>query len=206
MKRPLVHRRRPCRLPTRDGNASFMFTTVFLLFLLLLLTSPTDAVRLKFNNCLQSSILHSQPQALQFVPLDVDVAFDTNNHSYPLNVTVYGNVTGTADRRSSYPSPDSPGWSDPKNTVGKIVDLSLPNNRYSTLFNSIDMLSFTAYNHRYRLCNQVTHGSCPLGPVFYTERFIFPLPVYLQMMCVNEMIQKRYGRLACYLDSEPDAD
>ncbi|KAJ5144611.1 hypothetical protein N7448_002003 [Penicillium atrosanguineum] len=132
----------------------------------LLWTAPAAAVRLEFDNCLSKSILDSNPAQLQYVPLDVAVRYNLSDPLHPLNVTVYGNVTGTADRTSDYPSWNSSSWSNPNDTLGKIVDLSSSNNKYSTLLTSLDVLSFSAYSNASRFCDSVTQGECPLGPVF----------------------------------------
>jgi hypothetical protein len=128
--------------------------------------APAAAVLLNFDNCLSKTTLESVPLQLQYVPLDVAVRFNLSDPLYPLNVTVYGNVSGTADRRSNYPSMDDPSWSNPNVTVGKIVDLSTSNNKYSTLLTSFDVLSYAAFTDPSRFCDAVTQGECPLGPVF----------------------------------------
>lgn len=130
------------------------------------LAAPTSAVLLGFKNCLGKSVIESSPLQLQFVPLDVAVHFDLANPLHNLNVTVYGNVSGTADRRASYPSPDDPQWSNPNETVGKIMDLDASNNKYSTLLTSVNVVSFSPYHQPSRLCDSVTQGGCPMTPVF----------------------------------------
>jgi len=128
--------------------------------------APAAAVQLNFDNCLSKTTLDSDPLQLQYVPLNVAVTFNLTDPLCPLNVTVYGNVSGTADRRTNYPSMDSPSWSDPNVTVGKIVDLSSSNNKYTTLLTSFDVLNFAAFSNPSRFCDSVTQGGCPLGPVF----------------------------------------
>lgn len=133
---------------------------------MVLLASPARAVLLDFDNCISQTILESQPLQLQYVPLDVAVKFDLSDPLHPLNVTVYGNVSGTADRRSDYPPMDDPSWSNPNSTVGKIVDLDTANNKWSTLLTSFNVLNFAAYTDASRFCQSLTQGGCPLGPVF----------------------------------------
>lgn len=141
-----------------------------LMVLLLTLVSSARAALLNFENCLDASIVKSNPLQLQFVPLDVSVVFDLQEPLYTLNVTIYGNVSGTADRSSSYPSPDDLRWSNPNDTVGKITDLNTANNKYSTLLTDVDVVSFSPYNDASRFCDAVTQGGpCPLGPVFYAN-------------------------------------
>lgn len=136
------------------------------LLCMIVCASPATAVLVDFDNCLSETILESRPLQLQYVPLDVAVKFDLNDPLHPLSITVYGNVSGTADRRSDYPSMDDPSWRDPNSTVGKIVDLSRSNNKYSTLLTTFDVLNFAAFTSASRFCQSLTQGDCPLGPVF----------------------------------------
>lgn len=139
------------------------------MLLLVILVSPAYAALVNFDNCLPASTIASNPQKLQFVPLDVSVKFDLTNSLHNLNITVYGNVSGTADQSSSYPSPDDPQWTNPNATVGKIVDLNTANNKYSTLITTVDVVSFSPYSGPTRFCDSIIQGECPLGPVFYSN-------------------------------------
>lgn len=134
---------------------------------MVLWTSPARAVLLDFDNCISQTILESEPRQLQYVPLDVAVKFDLNDPLHPLNVTVYGNVSGTADRRPDYPAMNDPSWSNPNSTVGNIVDLDISNNKWSTLLTSFDVLNFAVYTDASQFCLSLTQGDCPLGPVFH---------------------------------------
>ncbi|OJJ34449.1 hypothetical protein ASPWEDRAFT_52669 [Aspergillus wentii DTO 134E9] len=132
------------------------------------LVSSTYAVLVDFDNCLGESVIHSDPLQLQFVPLDVAVTFDLEDPLRPLNITVYGNVSGTDDG-SSYPSPSDSKWSNASYTAGKIQDLDRDNNKYSTLLTDVDVLTFTPYSEPSRFCTSLSQGECPLGPVFYAN-------------------------------------
>lgn len=147
-----------------DGGLFFI-----LLLLLISILSPADAAFINFDNCLEDNIIHSNQ--LQFVPMFLYVNYTLSAGPNPLNITVYGNVTGLASQEP-YPPPDSPQWSNPNDTVGKITDLSEPNNRYSTLFTSLNVLSFRPYYNASRFCLSVTQGECPLGPVFYANAYV----------------------------------
>jgi hypothetical protein len=140
-----------------------------MMLLLVILVSPTSAALVKFDNCLPAPTIASNPQKLQFVPLDVGVVFDLKNSLHNLNITVYGNVSGTADQSTSYPSPDDPQWTDQNATVGKIVDLNKANNKWTTLLPSVEVVSFSPYSTAIRFCDSVIQGECPLGPVFNTN-------------------------------------
>lgn len=140
-----------------------LFMVVFLSWIF-----PTHATLVDFDNCLPDSIVDSEPPQLQFTPLHVDASFDIEGTVHPLSVTVYGNVSGTADK-SPAPSADDPQWADPDSSLGKILDLNETNNKYTTLLTDLQILSFEAYSNAERFCPSVTQGSCPLGPLFYTN-------------------------------------
>ncbi|KAI9672367.1 MAG: hypothetical protein M1817_003389 [Caeruleum heppii] len=137
--------------------------------LLVLIVSPTRAVFINFDNCLSPNVINSDPIQLQFLPLNFSAVFDARNASHNLNVTVYGNVTGSATTIPP-PPPDDPQWDDSNATLGKIVDLSESNNKYSTLFSRFNVLSYTPYDGKpERFCPSVVQGGCPIAPVFESD-------------------------------------
>lgn len=137
-----------------------------MLLLLLLLVSPASAALIAFQNCMDPSILASDPPQLQFVPLDVSATLDLRHPLHALNITIYGNVTGTANPSADYPPPTDPSWTDPNSTYGKIPLSSVENNLYTTLDTEIGVLNFAPYTERSPFCDAVTQGTCPLAPVF----------------------------------------
>ncbi|KAJ5580279.1 uncharacterized protein N7459_006264 [Penicillium hispanicum] len=139
---------------------------VALFCLVLSWASPAAAVLLDFDNCLDKAVLDSDPVQLQYVPLDVAVHFNLSDSLHPLNVTVYGNVSGTADGSSNYPSMYDPSWNNTNSTTGKIVDVSTANNMYTTLIPTFNVLSFVPWSNSSQFCESVIQGECPLGPVF----------------------------------------
>ncbi|KAH0016567.1 hypothetical protein KCU72_g13785, partial [Aureobasidium melanogenum] len=135
------------------------------------LPSPGSAAFITFDNCLDQNIRDSTPLHLQFVPLFVDARFNTSDPSHNLNVTIYGNVSGQATQ-GNYPPPTDPSWKDPDDDFGKIVDLSPSNNRYSTLFQRYQVLTFDAYEAApSRFCNSTVNDSCPLAPSFFANPY-----------------------------------
>ena len=48
--------------------------------------------------------------------------------------------------------------SNPNDTVGKIVDLSQSNNKYTTMFAKVNVLTYTPYQAASRFCNSTVHG------------------------------------------------
>ncbi|KAF7715910.1 Uncharacterized protein PECH_005752 [Penicillium ucsense] len=156
-------RRRRRILPTINNTTTRWWLS--LVCILLACVSPARSAMLDFDNCLSQTTLQSDPPQLQYVPLNVSVHFNLTNSLNPLKVTVYGNVTGTADGSPAPPATDQ-SWIDLNSTVGKIVDISQPNNKYTTLITSFDMLSFTPFSNASRFCQAVDQGQCPLGPVF----------------------------------------
>lgn len=140
-------------------------------FLLLLFCGPAGAVFIPFENCLPFNIQNSKnPRILQFEPFHFWASFSRNDSGHNLNVTAYGNITGVASNES-YPSWDSPSWSNASDPLGKIVDLSPTNNKYSTLFATFNVLSYTQHDAApSRFCGSTVGKSCPLVPAFNVSR------------------------------------
>lgn len=141
-------------------------TKVIIPIILVGLSTPSSAALVNFKNCLDPNIINSVPVQLQFVPLYVNAVFNATAPSHNLNVTVYGNVTGRATQEP-LPPPDDRHWRDPNQTLGKIPDLSLTNNKYSTLDSIFNVLHYTAYDDpASRFCDSVVQGGCPIAPAF----------------------------------------
>lgn len=140
------------------------------LLLLALCLTPANAAFITFDNCLDSSQLNSSPLRLQWQPLFFDARFDTTNSSYPLNVTLFGNVTGQ-QFEGQYPPPNSSVWTDPNNTFGKIAETGPDKKEYTTQFAKFDFLTYNAYTAPpSSFCqNDLVNGTCPLGPLFYAN-------------------------------------
>ncbi|GAB7350179.1 hypothetical protein MBLNU459_g0842t1 [Dothideomycetes sp. NU459] len=165
---PLARRLRSLPLPLPPPPSPSP-SLALLLALVSLFAAPSLAVFINFDNCLTESIINSKPLQLQFVPLFVDAVFNTSAPSHNLNITFYGNVTGQATQ-GTYPPPSDPSWSDSNDTFGKIVDVSPTNNRYSTLFQRFQVLTYDAYSApAIRFCESTVDGQCPLGPSFYAN-------------------------------------
>ncbi|PGH11172.1 hypothetical protein AJ79_05014 [Helicocarpus griseus UAMH5409] len=159
----------PRRGRRRWTERSWMSPILLLSLFIAFVTPSANAAFVNFQNCLPRSIVDSNPVQLQFEPMFVWAALDTSSEARNLNLTVYGNVTGIATQQP-YPAPDDPSWSDPTNTVGKIVDVNYENNMHSTLNARFDVLSYTPYiAPASAFCESVTQGQCPLGPVFYSN-------------------------------------
>ena len=121
------------------------------LFLVLLFTRSTNAAYIDFENCLETNILNN-PSQLQFVPSYFSVVYDPSPGPNPLDIVIYGNVTGNGE-------------------IVNIVDNN-GNETYTTLFTTLDVLSFTPYDHATEFCRNLTQGSCPLGPVFNVNGYV----------------------------------
>ena len=142
-----------------------------LLLLLATLIPLATAARLDFQNCLSSGTIDSTPRRLQFTPLHVSSTFDLASSTNKLNVTIYGNVSGQTTTQS-LPPPTSSEWSNPNFTLGKIVDLSDVNNKYTTLFSRFNVLSYTPWAAApARFCLASIHGACPISPAFFVDEF-----------------------------------
>jgi hypothetical protein len=136
----------------------------------------SNAVFINFENCLDRNYREAtNPRRLQFTPLHVWASFNTTAPSHHLNITVWGNVSGQA-QAGPYPGPDDGRWNDPNNTFGKIVDLDKENNKFTTLFSTYKVLTYTAFNEQpSRFCpavlNQSVETTCPLRPIFNVSEY-----------------------------------
>ncbi|KAH8692350.1 integral membrane protein [Talaromyces proteolyticus] len=178
---------RPSRQRRRRHVSSGYFTIFCLLFLFMTLTA--EAAFINFDNCLESNII-SNPNQLQFVPLYYSVLYDPSPGPNPLNITVYGNVTGVQSGDTA-PAVGSPDWENPDVTAGKIVPIvdNNGNYTYTTLFTTLNLLSYTAYENASQFCQGVTLGDCPLGPVFHKN---VSNPTELRAFSVAHDIQSSY--------------
>ncbi|KAL9030437.1 MAG: hypothetical protein Q9196_001442 [Gyalolechia fulgens] len=148
----------------------FPWNVASLALLALLTFVPTSgAVYIDFDNCLSPNIIHSasQPQPLlQFTPLHVWASFNDSAPSHTLNITVYGNISGTATNETR-PAWNDPQWQNDSKTLGKIIDEDESNNHWSTFFARFNVMDYTAYNAPpSRFCNNTIHQQCPLIPAF----------------------------------------
>ena len=65
------------------------------IFLMALFAIPVSAVFIEFDNCLSDAVQDDSPLQLQFVALFLDAKFNTTDPNNGLQVTVWGNVTGS---------------------------------------------------------------------------------------------------------------
>lgn len=143
--------------------------TMLLSLALSLLFSHSTAAFIDFENCLPPSTINSNPVQLQFIPLYVYATFNTTAASHSLNITVYGNVSGSANPpQASLPAwNDTQYWTNQSEMAGKILDVSPATNLVSTLFVSFNVLSYTPYAPAAtRFANTTIQGQFPLAPVF----------------------------------------
>ncbi|RMY24847.1 hypothetical protein D0867_01110 [Hortaea werneckii] len=155
-----------------------MLALFSLLGLALLNTPLADAAFINFDNCLPDNIVNSDPLQLQFIPLYFDAKFNQSADGYPMNITIYGNVSGQLVQ-GDYPPADDPQWEDPDAKFGKIADVGSAD-KYSTLLANFDVLTYTAYNARaQQFCPTLVNGTCPLGPYFdANESNPYTLPAF----------------------------
>jgi hypothetical protein len=157
--------------PHRLSTSAFGRSIACLSLLLLsVLVSPASAVFINYENCLSLAWQNQKPLYLQFVPLYVNAVFNTTDSAHNLNVTVWGNITGSLPL-VSLPSANSSDWTNPNVTDGKIVNVPDPdgNNVATTLFNKVNVLSYEPYSQNENFCDQLINASCPLGPAFYAN-------------------------------------
>lgn len=135
---------------------------------------PTSAVFIKFENCLSESVQTNSPLQLQFVPMFMDAKFDTAHPENALQVTVWGNVTGSGtDQLVVLPPPSDPYWdSSQANLGGKIQDLPDPtasSPKLTTLSNKVNVLTYEPWSEPVDFCAQLVNASCPLAPRFFAN-------------------------------------
>lgn len=137
------------RLAIRNRSSPWL---MIVFCMLVFLASSSNAAFIDFDNCLEANLLND-PSELQFVPKFFSVVYDPSPGPNPLEIVIYGNVTGD----------------------GEIVNIvnNDGNETYTTLFTTLDLLSFTPYNQPTEFCQNVTQGSCPLGPVFNVNGYAF---------------------------------
>ena len=135
---------------------------------LTVLVPKAEAAMIAFDNCLPDRTKDSgDPMPLQWVPLYLDAAFDTENESHTLRITTWGNVTGSY-RLVDLPPANDPSWKDPEENDGKIQRLPQPDVA-TTLVRKINILTYEPFHEAKDFCRDaLVNGSCPLPPVFDT--------------------------------------
>ncbi|EKD15563.1 integral membrane protein [Drepanopeziza brunnea f. sp. 'multigermtubi' MB_m1] len=144
-----------------------------LLLIAILWVVPASAVLVEFQNCLSQGTQVNIPLELQFVPLFVDAKFNNTDPNHQLQVTVWGNITGSTvgtSPRLILPANTSDYWTG-NSTVygGKIVDIPFPeadSPKLTTLSNKVNVLTYQPWSQDLDFCNSLINGSCPLGPRF----------------------------------------
>lgn len=155
----------------RSITAQWCWAQALMALLLTVLVSPGHAAYMTFGNCLSSDVINNVPTILQFDPLNVTAFFNTTAPSHNLNITIYGNVSGLTTVQP-YPAPDDPQWTNPSDTLGKIVRVDPSNDKYTTLFSTLSVLSYTPYAAPASIfCDSVINGECPLVPAFYVSPY-----------------------------------
>ncbi|TQV95765.1 integral membrane protein [Cordyceps javanica] len=153
---------------------------IYAVLALLLAAVPVSAVRIPFTNCLDEKYISAH--RLQWRPVYADARFDTTDPRHTLEVTVWGNVTGSQDPANPPPTlrddPNRLYWKDDAKTNGKIVQTANPDAAHpnaTTLYRRVDVLTYRPVNERVFFCSQALNGGqCPLGPYFNTTPVDFP--------------------------------
>lgn len=147
----------------------------FMVFIASLWIMPASAVFLDFQNCLSDSTQNDQPLALQIIPLYLDAVFNTTDSNHNLNVTVWGNVTGSTV--GTYARLVTPLWNDTSywnsndtSAGGKIENEPYPDDpspKLTTFSSKVNVLTYEPWHFVENFCeNALLNGTCPLGPSF----------------------------------------
>jgi hypothetical protein len=133
---------------------------------------PVIAAKVAYENCLPDSYRLNDPKLLQWEPYEVHAWFNTEDPSHTLQVTLWGNVTGTYNN-VTLPPPNSTDWTNPNKTDGKILgepEPDSPKPKLTTLHKKVEFLTYEPWSDDVEFCNgSLTNASCPLGPVFNTS-------------------------------------
>lgn len=140
------------------------FSTSFIMQMFLLacvtLIQPSMAAVVSFENCLSPNIVNSG--GLQFNPFFVNATFNSTAASHNLNITVYGDVMGSAGQ--GCPNFTDPQWLNTNETLCKIPDVGSAN-LFTTLRASFNVLDYTPYvAPRSAFCNSTLQQQCPIVP------------------------------------------
>ncbi|OAA64904.1 integral membrane protein [Cordyceps fumosorosea ARSEF 2679] len=176
--RPARSRRRQ-----RNGPMTTFPWLVYALMALLLAAVPVSAVRVPFTNCLDEKYIAAKK--LEWQPVWADARFDVTDPRHMLEVTVWGNVTGSQDPSNPPPTlredPNRLYWKDDAKTNGKIIQTANPNAAHpnaTTLYRRVDVLTYRPVNERVFFCSQaLIGGQCPLGPYFNTSPMYVTSPI-----------------------------
>lgn len=157
----------------RSGHGGYIRAFRWLLVLVASLwIAPASAAFLDFQNCLSDDYRQNTPTRLQFVPKFLDARFNSSDPSHNLNVTVWGNVTGSGPNSLVLlPSAnDTEYWgSNQTNLGGKILNIPEPDSddpKITTLSNKVNVLTYEPFNENVAFCERLINGSCPLAPRF----------------------------------------
>lgn len=166
--------RKPMRRRSQMG--SFSSAAYLILLIATIWILPASAVFIEFQNCLSESVLNNTPLQLQIVPYFVSATFNTTDANHALNVTVWGNVTGSTVTSTRFVLPnatDSYWTGNDTSNGGKIEDSPRAGEtgaEVTTLFNKVNVLTYEPWDDNLDFCKQVVNGSCPLGPSFNATR------------------------------------
>lgn len=132
---------------------------VGLIQLLLTIVNPSSAALINVQNCLRPEIINNK-DTLQFTPLVANAVFNATDSSHNLNVTVYGNITGSL--RSN------PIWPNDTDKNDKEIPDIFPGNRglVTALKTNFQILAYPLPENSDRkpFCNSTLNGQCPLAP------------------------------------------
>ncbi|KAF7906056.1 hypothetical protein EAF00_000335 [Botryotinia globosa] len=166
-----THAYRPwSRAPTKTSSGVWIILVTLISAFWI---TPTSAVFIEFQNCLEESYQGNTPYQLQFVPYFLWAVFNTTESTHNLAVQVWGDVKGSGPGASTTDklpgSNDTAYWqSNSTDTYnGKIADEPDPTSlKLTTLFNKVTVLTYQPYSAAVDFCNQLVNGTCPLGPTF----------------------------------------
>ncbi|KAG9248509.1 integral membrane protein-like protein [Calycina marina] len=164
------------------NNRRQSFSMMTNLLMLCLWVDLASAVLLNFDNCLPDSYLNSDPLLLQFVPEYLDAVFPSSDPDHNLNITVWGNVTGSGPNPPFYllPTANDTYWTTNSTASGgKIANIAKDGFlKATTLFNKVNVLTYEPWDSTENFCGTLLNRECPISPVFNPNSTQFDLPSF----------------------------
>lgn len=131
---------------------------VGLIQLLLTIVNPSSAASITFQNCLSPDIINNNA-TLQFIPMLANAVFNATTSSHNLNVTVYGNITGSLSSNPNWPN-------DTNQSDEEIPDVFPGGGLRTRLKATFQVLSYIlpTIPQSTPFCESTLNGNCPLAP------------------------------------------
>lgn len=134
---------------------------VGLIQLLLTIVNPSSAALVNVQNCLSPDIINNNNnKTLQFIPMIAKAVLNATSSSHNLNVTVYGNITGSLNNNLNF-LPNNTNQNDgdiPDDFPGAVSLRTTLKATFQVLAYILSIASPKPF------CESTVNGKCPLAP------------------------------------------